>query len=81
MKIISLTKEEISLAGKIIQEEFNKPPYNDSWNKNSVEKMLAHSIKIGKGFVLKEKGETIVDKPFRKIFKKTKSENGLSLHF
>jgi len=59
MKILRATKKDIKEIGKLMFEEFSKPPFNEKVIFNSVLKSLNFYFKIGEIFITKENDQII----------------------
>jgi ribosomal protein S18 acetylase RimI-like enzyme len=57
MKIIKASKKDIKEIGKLMFEEFSKPPFNEKVKFDSVLKSLKFYFKIGEIFIAKEKNQ------------------------
>ena len=51
MNIRKATKKDFNEIGKLIKEEFIKPPYNEKWSPSASNKTLNHYFKIGYAYV------------------------------
>ena len=59
MKIRKATKKDLKGIGKLIIEEFNKPPYHDGWTAKSAQKTLNNYFNIGYGLIAVENKEIV----------------------
>jgi len=59
LKIKKATRKDIKEIGKLMLEEFSKPPFNERVSLNSVIKSLNYDFKIGKIYIAVESKEII----------------------